>query len=160
MTRVHALVLVAALALVAVACGGGSGSDPTTTTMAATTIAAPSATTQATAATTTTAGGTGTTGTTGGSQEITILAEGGVYVPDTLTVSAGELEVTFTDNDIGSDEPHNIHFQIGDSHYFTPINDSAPTTETVTFTVDEPGEYQFWCDTHPDTLKGVLTVEG
>jgi plastocyanin len=160
MTRIHALVLAAALALVAAACGGGSGSDPTTTTLATTTTAAAPATTQATVATTTTAGGTGTTAPTGGSQEITILAEGGLYVPDALTVSTGDLEVTFTDNDIGSDEPHNIHFQIGDSHYFTPINDSAPTTETVTFTVDTPGEYQYWCDTHPDTLKGVLTVEG
>ena len=159
MTRVHALVLVAALSLVAAACGGGSGSDPTTTLAATTTTAASSATTQATVAPTT-AGGTDTTAPTGGSQEITVLAESGVYVPDTLTVSTGELEVTFTDNDIGSDEPHNIHFQIGDSHYFTPINDSAPTTETVTFTVDTPGEYQFWCDTHPDTLRGVLTVEG
>ena len=157
MTRVHALVLVAALALVVSACGDDSGSDPTTTTATPTT-AAPG-TTQAPAATTTTAGE-ATTTPTGGAQEVAVLAEGGVYVPDTLTVSVGEVEVTFTDNDLGSDEPHNIHFQIGDDHYFTPINDSAPTTETVTFTVDTPGEYEFWCDTHPGTLRGVITVEG
>jgi len=155
MTRVHALVLFAALALVAAACGDDSGSDPTTTTA---TTAAP-ATTQATAATTTTAG-TATTAPAGGAQEVTVLAEGGVYVQEEIHVGVGEVEVTFTDNDLGSDEPHNIHFQIGDDHYFTPINASAPSTETVTFTVDTPGTYNYWCDTHPDTLKGVLIVDG
>lgn len=155
MKSVHALVLVAALSLVAAACGDDSGTT-TTAAPAVTTTAAMTTTTAAAA--TTTAGGTATTAPSSGSQEVTIIAEGGAYVPDAVTVATGELEVTFTDNDTGSDEPHNIHFQIGDNHYFTPINTSVPTTEMVTFTVDEPGEYQFWCDTHPDTVKGVLTV--
>lgn len=154
MKSVHALVLVAALSLIAAACGDDSGT--TTTAPAVTTTAALTTTTAAAA--TTTAGGTATTAPSGGSQEVTIIAEGGAYVPDAVTVATGEVEVTFTDNDLGSDEPHNIHFQIGDNHYFTPIHQSAPTTESVTFTVDTAGEYQFWCDTHPDTVKGVLTV--
>src|SRR3990170_707027 len=99
MRSVHALVLVAALSLVAAACGDDSG---TTTTVPAVT---------------TTAGSAATTAPSGGSQEVTIIAEGGAFVPDEVTVAAGEIEVTFTDNDLGADEPHNIHFQIGDNHY-------------------------------------------
>jgi plastocyanin len=157
MKGVHALVLVAALSLIAAACGDDSGTPTTAATTVATTVASTSTT--AGAATTTTAG-TATTVPSGGSQEVVIIAVGGAYDPDQVTIKAGqEVVVTFTDNDTGADEPHNIHFQIGDSHYFTPINTSAPSTETLTFTVDTPGEYPYWCDTHPTELTGTLIVE-
>jgi plastocyanin len=155
MKGVHALVLVAALSLIAAACGDDSGTPTTAATTVVTTVASTSTT--AGAATTT---GTATTVPPGGSQEVTIIAVGGAYNPDEVTIRAGqEVVVTFTDNDTGADEPHNIHFQIGDSHYFTPINTSAPSTETLTFTVDTPGEYPYWCDTHPTELTGTLIVE-
>lgn len=151
------LPMILALMLLGAACGGSDSGDETTTTAAATTTtAAPGTTTTAPAATTTTAAGTTTTAG-GGGVELTIAAEDSEgFTRDRLEAPAGvEVTVTFQNKDVGSGEPHNWHLRTDTDDWFTPIND-APSTDSVTFTIDTPGEYEYFCDTHLVAMKGTF----
>jgi plastocyanin len=151
--------MLVAVGLLAAACGGGS-SDPTDAPLATTTTAGSITTTTAatpgtTAATTTTAGDIG------GAVELKIAAEDSEgYTIDRLTAAAGqEITVEFQNKDVGSGEPHNWHVIVnpGVEEYATPITE-GPDTQTVTFTIGTPGEYDFWCDTHLEAMQGILTI--
>jgi plastocyanin len=156
--------------MVVVACGGGDDADPTTTagsatpttaapgTTAAPTTAAPTTAAPTTTAPTTTAGGTEPT-VPGGAVELTISAvDNESFSTTALEAPAGaEVTVTFKNDDTSSGEPHNWHVVAGDDEYSTPIK-AGPSTDSVTFTIDVPGEYEYFCDTHLTAMKGTLTV--
>ena len=164
-TRIRLLAVTAALAVAAVACGGGStstdpttttttGATATTTTAAVTTTAAGSTTTVA-AATTTAAPGTTVAGE---GVELVIEAEDSEgFSVSRLEAPVGEITVTFVNKDIGSGEPHNWHVDVGGEQILTPITD-GPDTQSVTFTVDTPGLYDYFCDTHLTAMTGTLVV--
>ncbi len=167
MNRTTRLVgLVFALALVIAACGDSTAESTTTTTSApaatdapATTATTPTETTSVdpTVATTTTA-----PATPGGLVELFIGAEDSEgFSKSTLEAPAGvEVSVTFKNDDSGDGaEPHNWHVIIeeGVEEYATLI-EQGPDTQTVTFTVGTPGEYAFFCDTHPLAMKGTLVI--
>jgi len=149
----------ALLSLLLTACGGGdsSGSDPTTATTAATTSTTSTATTATTAPTSTTA----TTASTAPSEplEITVIANALAFDTDVITIKAGqEVTVTLNNKDSTADDGHNIHFFVGERDILTPIEE-APSVDSVTFTIDTPGEYDFFCDTHLVEMQGKLIVE-
>lgn len=153
--------VVFAVALIAAACGDSKSSDDssTTTTMGAgtTTTTAPIASTTTVGATTTSSG---TDTTVGGTAELIIGAvdsEG--FTLDRLKAQAGqEVTVVFQNKDAGG-EPHNWHIivEAGSEEYGTLIK-QGPDTQSVTFTIGKPGDYQYFCDTHPLAMTGVFTA--
>lgn len=152
--------LIALLALIAVGCGGGDTSDETTTTgAAAATTAAPSATTAPPAATTTAPDG-GATTTIGSSDaielEISAVDSEGFSTSRLEVVAGAEVILTFVNKD-GGDEAHNVHVRTDTDDWFTELK-QGPDTQSITFTIGTPGEYQFFCDTHSETMKGTLVV--
>lgn len=162
----HLRVLVAAMALVmtVAACGGSDASDDTTaaTTAATTASTAAPATTTAPATTVapaTTAAET-TTAPSGDVAEFSIVADGNKFSVEEITVEAGqEVHIVIQDKDTGTDEPHNFHVRAGGLNFFTEIKD-APNTQELTFVIDTPGEYTFFCDTHLEEMTGLFIVEG
>ena len=179
-TRLLAVIL--ALALPAAACGGGgestadtSASTATTQAVASTATAAPAApaTTAAPAAASTTTPPAATTTAaepTGDSTdgiELEITAVNLVFSTDVLNTTAGvRTTVIFTHND---EEAHNFHVRAVDqplieskagdlvADVFTAIM-QPPSSERLTFTIAEAGEYLFFCDTHPLDMTGTLVV--
>lgn len=153
----RAAITLLAFALLTAACS--SGSDATTTTTGSdamtTTTAAQSTTTQAPATTTPTTppgGGEGV--------ELSIAAEDSEgFTRDRLAAPANvEVTVEFQNKEIGG-EPHNWRLAVdpGVEEYATIVAE-APDTQTVTFTIGSPGDYDYWCDTHSEAMRGVLTI--
>lgn len=70
-----------------------------------------------------------------------------------------EITVTFFNKDSGSDGDHNWHLIVapGVKEYKTEVL-PPPSTESVTFTILAPGDYTYVCDTHTDTMEGILTI--
>lgn len=154
--KLKALGVVAVLMLVVAACGGTSTEATTTTEGATATTEGPTATTAA--PTTTAAPGT-TMAPSSDMFELEIEAfdsEG--FSLDRLRVPAGvEVALTFVNKDIGG-EAHNIHVRTPTDNWFTDVKE-GPDTQTLVFTIGTPGEYQYFCDTHSETMKGTLIVE-
>jgi plastocyanin len=169
--RLTILSVAALLALASAACGDDDAADttaaPTTTAAATTTTAA--ATTTTAAATTTTAAATTTTaaatttaagGDGGEAVELEIVIQGDRFSEKEIVVPAGqEISITVIDKDTETDAPHNFHIRTPDADFFTNIEE-APNTQVLTFQIDTPGEYQFFCDTHAVTMNGVVLVQG
>jgi plastocyanin len=170
-TRLRRTAAACAVALLTVACGGATaGSDdpaaPDTTAAVAETTTTPAVaetTTEAPAADTTVA-----TETTAGDQsppgdavELTIEADSNEgFSTSKLEAPAGvAVTVTFVNNDTGSGEPHNWRVKTDAGDYATPIT-LGRDTNSVTFTIDTPGEYEFLCDTHPTAMRGTLVITG
>ena len=167
--RIHkAIALAAALVLASLALAACGDDDATDTTAAPTSTAAPPTTTGGTdttaapdttaAATTTAAPATtaagGTTGTT-----IEVVTQGDRFSVDEIRVKAGqEVTIIVDDRDTETDDPHNFHVRAGDFNIFTNIEE-APNTQEITFTIQEPGTYEFFCDTHAETMFGEFIVE-
>ena len=77
----------------------------------------------------------------------------------THAAAAGqEVTIVVTDKDTETDDPHNFHVRAGDQNFFTNI-EPAPNTQTISFTIETAGVYEFFCDTHALTMNGEFIVE-
>lgn len=75
----------------------------------------------------------------------TIVADDMQWDVDRLAVPAGQ-EITATIENRDAGMPHNLHIKSpGDPK--TELEDGI-VTQTLVFTIDEPGEYEFVCDAH------------
>lgn len=77
-----------------------------------------------------------------------------------ITVPAGT-QVTFTLTNKGQ-AVHNWHVlsvQGSDGKDITLPLTSPGATNTMTFTISQPGSYNFQCDVHPQDMTGTLTVK-
>ncbi len=76
------------------------------------------------------------------------------FTPETLTVASGT-EVTFTNKDAF---PHNI--TSGTPSHPDSLFDSGVLTQGMSFThlFDQPGEFHYFCSTHPDSGRGLVIV--
>ncbi len=138
MRRLRYTATVLTLALVAAACGGG-GAAPET---------APAP--EGEAATAAPAGD--------GPVELTVVGERVRFDVTELRVPAGTpVTITFVNKDAGI--PHNIRIA-GPSGPIATEVEPGPVTQTLTFTIDEPGTYEFICAVHPTQMVGQLIVEG
>ncbi len=87
---------------------------------------------------------------------------GSTFVPDTLTIKAGEIvEIVLTN--VAERVSHNLRVSGEDSEYdtdddwFIPIVKKGEVGRLI-FKIDKAGTYPFQCDFHPQTQKGTLTV--
>jgi plastocyanin len=86
--------------------------------------------------------------------EFTIVAEDLRFDLDRIIVPAGE-EVTATIDNRDSGIGHNLAVSLPDGEAATEV-ENGPVEQTLTFTVPEPGEYDFVCDPHATTMQGVV----
>jgi plastocyanin len=86
--------------------------------------------------------------------EFTIVAEDLRFDLDRIIVPAGE-EVTATIDNRDSGIGHNLAVSLPGGEAATEI-ENGPVEQTLTFTVPEPGEYDFVCDPHASTMDGVV----
>lgn len=87
-------------------------------------------------------------------RSFTIIAENIAWDTDVVTVPAGA-EVTATIENRDRSVLHNLHIRSpGDPK--SPL-ETGPSTQTLRFTIDTPGTYDFLCDSHPQ-MEGQLTV--
>jgi plastocyanin len=121
--------LVAALALLLVGCGGDDGDG---------------------------GGGGGTSVGTDADPvtEFTIVAQDIHWDLDRIVVPAGK-EVTAHIDNRDSGIGHNFSVALPDRQAETRI-EAGPVQQTLRFTAPEPGEYDFVCDPHAATMKGVV----
>ena len=103
------------------------------------------------------------------SMDATGEEEGSIFVPDTLTISAGEvveivvvnkaarvshnLRVSGEDGQYETDDPKNVK-----DDWLLPIV-KAGETGRLRLKMETPGSYKFQCDFHPQTQKGTLVVQ-
>jgi plastocyanin len=93
--------------------------------------------------------------TTPADQEVTLVAENVSFDAETITVTAGrEVTITFENRDSIA---HNLRIVGPDGDFATEIA-SGPVTQELTFTIDQPGRYEFLCDVHPAQMSGALVV--
>ncbi len=102
----------------------------------------------------------------------TIVGKGSKFTETAITLPPNtDVTLTFDNQDTGI--PHNINFFTSESadtslatcksgcetqDVATPIK-PGPFKDTFTFTTPGPGKYLYHCDVHPDTMKGLLTVQ-
>lgn len=88
-------------------------------------------------------------------QEVSLVAENIAFDAETITVTAGrEVTITFENRDSIA---HNLRIVGPDGDFATEVA-SGPVTQELTFTIDEPGRYEFRCDVHPAQMTGTLIV--
>lgn len=87
--------------------------------------------------------------------EFTIVAENSNWDLERVMVPAGQ-EVTATIDNRDRGIPHNLHVKSpGDPK--TELED-GPVTQTLRFTVDQAGSYDFVCDAHPKMTGTIQAV--
>lgn len=140
---VRTVLALALAAFVAVGCGGGDDSEGETGTGTET----PSETET---------GGEDGGAASGG--DITITSPDTSFDTTEIEVAAGEeVNVTYENEDEGV--PHNIHFMLGGEDDPATEVEEGPTTQELSFTApEEPGDYDYQCDVHPQQMTGTLTV--
>ena len=87
--------------------------------------------------------------------EFTIVAENIEWDLDRVVVPAGQ-EITATIDNRDRGILHNLHVKSpGDPK--TEL-EKGPMTQTLRFTIDEPGSYEFVCDAHPNMTGTVEAI--
>ena len=86
--------------------------------------------------------------------EFTIVAEDLRFDLDRIVVPAGE-KVTATIENRDRGIGHNFSVALDDGQAETEI-EAGPVTQTLRFTIPEPGEHDFLCDPHATTMRGVV----
>ena len=95
-------------------------------------------------------GGTGGGGEGGGGGAVTLTAANFAFQPESLTAAVGD-SIEFTNED---DAKHNITAE--DAGLDEDVD--AASSTTVDLADVEPGSYDFFCEYHPDSMKGTLEV--
>lgn len=81
------------------------------------------------------------------------------YDETELTAPAGEIEIEFTND---SQVPHDVVIEDADGKEIARTEVISDSSETLETTIDEPGDYTFFCSVgnHRDEgMEGKLTVE-
>ena len=138
MTRLG--IVLAAVALVAAACGGDS--DPPGPVA----DGAPAPVSTGPAATTGPADAAG--------KVLELSAENIAFSTSSLEAGAGEVIIRFANNDDGV--PHNLHVTGGGADEKTDI-EPGPVTQRLEMTLPS-GTYTYVCDVHPQQMTGQLTI--
>jgi plastocyanin len=85
--------------------------------------------------------------------ELTITSTKTAFDIESFKVPVGEeVTITYANEDDGISHNWNLKDVDGGK---TDL-DRGPSTHKATFTIDEPGEYDYICDVHPALMKGTI----
>lgn len=87
---------------------------------------------------------------------VTIVSPASSFDVTTVHVPAGQ-PVEFTYDNRHRGVPHNLHVSGTGVDSKTPVR-PGEIVQTLTVTFPEAGRYDYICDVHPDTMKGVVVV--
>lgn len=91
--------------------------------------------------------------------EITITSTKTAFDIRAFSARAGE-EVTVTYDNRHAGVQHNIRFDLAaDDRPKTEVA-TGPDEQTVSFTPEETGDFDYICEIHPQTMRGTLVVVG
>lgn len=95
----------------------------------------------------------------GGGNEVTIVGREITFDVTELEFNVGD-EVVFTFDNQDPVVRHSLHIEgAGGFDAATEIL-AGPVVQTLEVEFTEPGEYVFFCDTHPNEMRGTITVSG
>ena len=86
----------------------------------------------------------------------TITSPDSTFDITTVHAPAGR-PVEFTYRNLHEGVPHNLHVAGKDVDSMTPVR-PGEITQALTVTFPEPGRYDYICDVHPETMRGVVIV--
>lgn len=100
--------------------------------------------------------------TTGGDEpsaarDVTIVAEDIAFDTTDLNVAVGETLIIAYDNR-DARVPHNLHVTGGTEGPATTAIEEGPFTQTLEVTFDDAGQFEFFCEVHPQQMRGTITV--
>ncbi|MGQ0618272.1 MAG: cupredoxin domain-containing protein [Acidimicrobiia bacterium] len=100
---------------------------------------------------------TGTTSAPSETAGLTIVGEDIAFDVTDLDATVGEtFAITFENRDDGI--MHNLHVEGTSSGDAVTDIEEGPTTQTLEVSFDEVGEFEFFCDVHPQEMRGTITV--
>ena len=86
--------------------------------------------------------------------QATIVSPDSSFDVTTVHVPVGR-PVNFTYDNAHQGVPHNLHVSGSGIDSLTPVRPGLIVQE-LTVTFPQPGRYDYICDVHPDTMKGVV----
>ena len=86
--------------------------------------------------------------------EATIVSPDSSFDVTTVHVPVGQ-PVEFTYDNRHEGVPHNLHVLGNGIDELTPVR-PGKIVQTLTVTFPEAGRYDYICDVHPDTMKGIV----
>ncbi len=97
--------------------------------------------------------------------EFEVTIEDNFFVPDKLTVQAGQTITVKLENQ--GQSTHNMHIAGLDNEYDAGDDDFISEPDAfrsgdegeIVFRIDQPGVYDFRCDFHPFIMTGEITVQ-
>jgi plastocyanin len=88
---------------------------------------------------------------------VTITAVNVLFEPATVSIGAGPVTIVLNNKD--SAVAHNIHFYAASGASLASSDiEAGISMQTLSLGTLAPGSYDFDCDVHPTTMRGVLTV--
>ena len=88
---------------------------------------------------------------------IQVTAQEFAFNPTRIEITAGE-EVTIEMTNRDEGVTHNFHVIAGSVDEALPTFTPADGPQSLTFTIEAAGTYEFRCDVHPTTMIGALVV--
>lgn len=86
----------------------------------------------------------------------TIVSPDSTFDVTTVHVPVGQ-PVEFTYDNRHDGVPHNLHVSGNGIDSLTPVR-PGPIVQTLTVTFPQAGRYDYICDVHPDTMRGVVVA--
>ncbi len=89
--------------------------------------------------------------------EVTIVGDDLAFDTTELETAIGQtLSMTFDNREAGI--AHNLHVEGTAAGDATTDIEEGPTTQTLAVSFDEAGEFEYFCDVHPQQMRGTITV--
>lgn len=92
-----------------------------------------------------------------GVTDVTIVAEKITFDTTELEARVGEtLTITYDNRDARI--PHNLHVNGGTGGPAKTAIEEGPVTQSLKVTFEEAGTFEYFCEVHPQQMRGTITV--
>ena len=90
-------------------------------------------------------------------REVTIAAADIAFDTTELDAAVGEtLAISYDNRD--DRVPHNLHVEGGADGPVSTAIEEGPTTQSLEVTFTKAGEFEYFCEVHPQQMRGTITV--
>lgn len=98
-----------------------------------------------------------TASTSSGARDVTIVAEKIAFDTTELEATVGEtLTISYDNRDARI--PHNLHVNGGTGGPAKTAVEEGPVTQSLKVTFEEAGTFEYFCEVHPQQMRGTITV--